>query len=242
MLHGPDEESSEHAAPAASTTTTTPTAKEVAWNDQLEGIVSREGEKAACLNWLHNECEIKYSRLNTCIALPVIILSTLSGTFSVASASLFGESEEANAVIGFVTIGVGILSTIQGFFAWAKRQEAHRITALNYAKLHRYLTIELSLPRETRTPAKHLIKFVREQVDRLSEISPIVPNDIIGRFNTLFGDTTPDITKPAITNGLEPIEVYKFNAADAVTSPHYVALHVREPEPETATVTVSDHK
>jgi hypothetical protein len=185
--------------------------KNIEWNDQLEIIVSREGEKAACLNWLHNQCEVKYSRLNTFMALPVIVLSTLSGTFSVASPSLFGQSEIATSVIGFVTIGVGVLSTIQNFFAWAKRQEAHRISSLNYSKLHRYLTIELSLPRDTRTPAKHLIKFVREQVDRLSEISPIVPVDIIGKFNELFADTTPDITKPAITNGLEPIEVNKHS-------------------------------
>lgn len=185
--------------------------KNIEWNDQLESIVSREGEKAECLNWLHNECEMKYSRLNTCMALPVIVLSTISGTFSVASQSLFGESKEASATIGFVTIGVGILSTIQNFFGWAKRQEAHRMAASHYSKLHRYLTIELSLPRDTRTPAKHLIKFVREQTDRLSEVSPLVPKDIINKFNIYFGNSTPDITKPGITNGLEPIEVYKHS-------------------------------
>jgi hypothetical protein len=191
-------------------------AKNIEWNDQLESIVSREGERAECLNWLHNESEVKYSRLNTCMALPVIILSTLSGTFSVASDNLFGESKEAGATIGFVTIGVGILSTVQNFFGWAKRQEAHRMAASHYSKLHRYLTIELSLPRDTRTPAKHLIKFVREQMDRLSEVSPLVPKDIIAKFNRLFGTSTPDITKPGITNGLEPIEVYKHNCADEV--------------------------
>jgi hypothetical protein len=212
---------------ATSEPTRDPT-KPIEWNDQLESIVSREGERSQCLNWLHNESEIKYSRLNTLMALPVIILSTLSGTLSVASQGLFGQSEVASAVIGFTTIGVGILSTIQNFFAWAKRQESHRIAALHYGKLHRYLTIELALPRDTRTPAKHLIKFVREQSDRLAEVSPIVPAGIISDFNRLFGNSTPDITKPAITNGLEPIEVYKHNVCAAVAATTITIDHPRD--------------
>jgi hypothetical protein len=47
-------------------------------------------------------------------------------------------------------------------------------------------------------------------------VSPLVPKDIIDKFNTLFGNSTPDITKPGITNGLEPIEVYKHNCTDEV--------------------------
>ena len=181
----------------------------IEWNEQLEGIVSREGEKAQCYYWMHLRSEKKYARLNTMMALPVIVLSTLSGTLSVASPSLFGtDNKAASAGIGFGTIGVSILSTIQNFFAWAKRQEAHRMAALHYSKLYRYLSIELALPRDTRTPAKHLIKFVREQVDRLGEVSPIIPEDVVREFNRLFGATTPDITKPEITNGLEAIHVY----------------------------------
>jgi hypothetical protein len=183
--------------------------KKIEWNDQLEGIVSREGEKAQCYYWMHLQAEKKYARLNTLMALPVIVLSTLSGTLSVASPSLFGTNNSAaSAGIGFGTIGVSILSTIQNFFGWAKRQEGHRMAALHYSKLYRYLSIELALPRDTRTPAKHLIKFVREQVDRLGEVSPIIPDDVVGKFNHLFGATTPEITKPEITNGLEAIHVY----------------------------------
>ena len=56
--------------------------------------------------------------------------------------------------------------------------------------------------------AHDMLKVVREQLDRLQETSPQVPDTIIMSFKKMFGSTTPDLSKPEITNGLDPIEVY----------------------------------
>jgi hypothetical protein len=53
-----------------------------------------------------------------------------------------------------------------------------------------------------------MLKVIREQLERLAETSPQVPEDSIKAFNLKFEHSTPDISKPEITNGLDPIIVY----------------------------------
>jgi hypothetical protein len=178
------------------------------WNEQLERIMSNEGERALCYFWLHNHAQKTFSRLDTCIALPVIVLSTVAGTGSIASESLFKGSPVANVVIGSISLGVGILNTVSNYFGWAKRSEGHKIAAMTYSKLYKFIVIELSLPRKERMAAGDMLKIIREQTERLSETSPQVPDDAIKAFNKRFEDSTPDISKPEITNGLDPILVY----------------------------------
>jgi hypothetical protein len=185
---------------------------DIQWNSQLERIISEEGERALCFSWLHNQSQKRYSGLNTYITLPTIVMSTLAGTASIGSQTLFQNNADMSSyVVGAISISVGVLNTISSFFGWAKRSEGHRISALTYSKIHRFILIELSLPRKERMLAKDMLKSVRDQLDRLEETSPAIPDVIIDRFNYKFGNSTPNVSKPEITNGLDPISVFVEN-------------------------------
>ena len=180
----------------------------IEWNEAIETLIKEQGEKALAYTWLHTRCEKKYSHYNNYIALPVICLSTASGSASIAS-NQFGDSKYISLGIGALSILVGILSTINSYFSWAKRAENHRISALNYSKLYLFISIELSLPRDKRMNPRDFIKVIREQIERLGEISPPVADDIIGHFKHEFDGKYPNVSKPEITNGLIEIKVYK---------------------------------
>lgn len=180
----------------------------VHWNPQLERILASEGERALCFTWMHNRSEKRYSKFTTYIALPVIVLSTLNGFISAAGGSIVADPAALSVGVGIVSMGVGVLNTLTSYFAWAKRAEAHRMVALQYSKVHRSIMLELALPRDERIRANDMLKMVRDQLDRLHETSPQVPDVIIADFKKHFGDSTPDVSKPDITNGLDPIEVY----------------------------------
>jgi hypothetical protein len=184
----------------------------LAYNTHLEDLIASEGEKALAFQWLHDQSEKRYSQFNTYIALPVIVLSTLSGTASIGQRELFGDTPLSAVVIGLVSILVGILNTLASFFAWAKRAEGHRIAGITYSKLHRYISIELSLPREQRVPAKHFLKTIRESIDRLNETSPQIPQVVITGFQKRFDPVPADISIPDICNGLHKVEVHPVNA------------------------------
>ena len=180
----------------------------VSWNSQLEEIISDEGERSLCFTWLHSKSEKYYTNLHTYISIPVIILSTIAGAGSFGSESLFRNSQFANVTIGGISISVAALNTISGFFGWAKRSESHRMAARTYEKIYRFILVELALPRSERIAAKDMLKMVREQCDRLAEISPQVPDNIIKQFKKKFANTTPNVKKPEITNGLDPILIH----------------------------------
>jgi hypothetical protein len=60
-----------------------------------------------------------------------------------------------------------------------------------------------------------LLKYVKEQYDRLSEISPLIPPQIVTLFKTHFKDAT-DISKPDEVNGLEPISIFKESFSEKI--------------------------
>lgn len=191
---------------------------EINWNSQLERILSEEGERSLCYTWLHSNSEKYYSRLSTYITLPVIVMSTIAGAGSIGSQSLVteGNSGSINIILGTISLTVATLNTIASYFGWAKRSEAHRIASTTYAKTHRFIQIELALPRNERIEARDMLKIVRDQCDRLQETSPHIPDAVIKEFRTRFGETTPNVKKPEITNGLDPIIVY----SDKLSTPH----------------------
>jgi hypothetical protein len=182
---------------------------DVNWNPQLERVISDEGERCLCFSWLHSNSEKVFSRLNTYISLPVIMMSTLAGSASIGSQILFADTKIASIGIGVVSLTVGVLNTVSSFFGWAKRAESHRLSGITYQKVYRFILIELALPREERMAAKDMLKVVRDQCDRLQETSPQIPDTVIRTFKSRFGTTTPGVKKPEITNGLDPIEVYR---------------------------------
>ena len=174
------------------------------WTDSLEVLIKSQGEKALSLSWLHNRSEKRYSFLNNYLAIPAIVLSTITG---VGTAS-WGTEPGINFVMAGLSIFVSVISTLNSYFAFAKRAEAHRLTAVSYSKLYLQISIELALPRKKRMGVKDFLKTVSEQIQRLNEISPIVPDIVIADYNRRFVNEPATISRPEITNGLVDIKIY----------------------------------
>jgi hypothetical protein len=152
--------------------------------------------------------------------MPVIIGSGVIAFLNAGSSTMFDDPKISSIALGIGSLVVGILNTTGTYFGWAKRAEGHRISAIHYSKLYRFITVELSLPREERMKPSDFLKYVKDQYDRLQEISPLVPPSIINDFQKRFEKYT-DISKPEEANGLEKIEVYHeaVGLADVPSTP-----------------------
>jgi hypothetical protein len=187
--------------------------REIHWTTALEELVASEGEKCRGLAWLNNRAEMYYSYRANAISIPVIILSTLAGTASVGSSSLFsGQTEISSIVIGLVSITTGILQTISSYFNWARKAESHRVAFLQYSKLFSVVRVEMSLPRVERKDADQLLSLIREGMERLAETTPTPPPSIIDEFNKHFKDEDKTISRPSETNGLQKISIYRVSS------------------------------
>lgn len=190
----------------------------VNWHTSLEGYLAATGERAQCLAWCHKRAEELYSHRRTFIDLPVIILSGLTGFCSVGAQNIFGpnNTQVSSIILGGASLVVSVLNTVGTYFAWAKRAEGHRISSIQYSRLYRYLVVELNLPRNERRTPTVLLKDVKDQYDRLQEISPLLPPEIVNMFRKKF-DSYKEVSKPEETNGLEIVHVYPVDTHQVPT-------------------------
>ena len=202
----------------------------IRWTDKLEDYFVSTGEKAHCLGWVHKQAEALYSTRRTFIDLPVIVGSGVIAFLNAGSQSMFEDARISSIALGVGSLVVGILNTLGSYFGWAKRAEGHRISAIHYAKLYRFISVEMALPREERMSPHDLLKYVKDQYDRLAEISPLVPSAVIHQFQSRFKKYT-DIAKPEEANGLEKITVYKPSPAEeeAEATPGTVRVKIGPP-------------
>ena len=192
--------------------------KSIHWTEMLEEYFASTGEKAHCLSWCHKQAEQLYSNRKTWIDLPVIVISGVTGFLSAGSTSLFSNPTTSSVALGVASLFVSILNTAGSYYGWSKRAEGHRISAIHYARLYRFISVELSLPREERMAPNDFLKYVKDQYDRLQEISPLLPPEVIANFQKKFEKET-EISKPEEANGLEKITVFRgdenLNVSDA---------------------------
>jgi hypothetical protein len=193
-------------------------AKSIHWTEMLEEYFASTGEKAHCLSWCHKQSEAMYSNRKTWIDLPVIVISGVTGFLSAGSTTMFSDPATSSVALGVASLFVSVLNTAGSYYGWAKRAEGHRISAIHYARLYRFISVELSLPRDERLEPAQFLKYVKDQYDRLQEISPMLPPEVIDKFQKRFGNEK-EISKPEEANGLEKITVFRNDVDLNVSDP-----------------------
>jgi hypothetical protein len=212
----------------------------VSWTVILEEYFAQTGEKANGLAIMHKRAESVFTRRKTYIDLPVIIGSGVIAFLNAGSSSLFSDHQMAATSLGVGSLVVGILNTTGTYFGWAKRSEGHRMSAIHYAKLYRFINVEMRLPREERMQPGDFLKYVKDQYDRLAELSPLIPGSIAKDFNQQMAKYM-DISKPDETNGLNKIEIFVDSQHELGGAPSPLSLPPRIPSPK-QTVTIPTAK
>jgi len=203
----------------------------IEWTVLLEEYFSSSAEKSQCLSYLHKQAEALYSNRRNWIDLPVIIGSGIVGFLSAGSTSMFEDAKISSVALGVGSLCIGILNTMGTYYGFSKKSEGHRISAIQYAKLYRFLKIEMSLPRNQRMSPTDLLKKVKDDYDRLAEISYIVPNEVIEDFKKKFSnDKYADISLPEEANGLSKVVVFdekmaKSRSMEIMNSPIVMQLN-----------------
>lgn len=191
------------------------------WTLEHERILVEWADKAMCYRWLHSRSNIMYSSLNTWYTIPVIIISTVTGTANFAQERVpLSYQNYFVMVIGAFNILAGIITTIQQFLKITQLNEAHRVASIAWDKFYRNIKIELAKHPDERMNVTQMIKISKEEYDRLMETSPVIPDKIIKKFKMEFKDEgqdidddkpkiMPKIIKPEICDSLISTDVYR---------------------------------
>ena len=191
------------------------------WTREQEQLLAEWSEKASGYRWLHSRCEKNYRCRNYTFTIPVIILSTLTGTANFAMDSFVPEENKqmAMACVGGVNIFAGILSTLQNFLRYAELMEGHRLALVSWSKFGRDIAVELALEPKMRKPAFDFLTICRAEFDRLIEQSPSIDDAVTKNFKKVFKNTIKEgLRVPEICNGLHRVSVYEPSQDERVAS------------------------
>ena len=183
---------------------------EDSWNEYHEDVLRQWGEACACYRYMHHRSFLMYKKLSLRFNLPVIVLSTITGTANFAQSTLpLSIQPAAPSIIGGLNLIAGLIATIMQFLKVNELMENHRTSALGHGSLSRNIRLQLALPRNERK--KEGLKFVEEckaEYDRLLEQCPAVPKKILLNFHKEY-PLDSVFTKPEILN-VRPIPKLKL--------------------------------
>lgn len=203
------------------------------WSSEHEIILAEWADKAICYRWLHARSHTVFARANTWFTIPVIIMSTITGTANFAQ-DRFPEHIKPYATmsIGAINIFAGILTTIQQFLKVSELNEAHRVSSISWGKFYRNIKVELSKSPNERTNVGHFLKTSKEEYDRLMETSPSISEKIIRQFNITFktkmknSPNTITLKKPEICDIIESTQLSIYKSVETETKPNDTELSI----------------
>jgi len=124
-----------------------------------------------------------------------------------------------------ISIPVIILSTLTGAANFEK-SEANRVASIAWGKFQRLLAVEIAINPMDRIDAMDFLKFCRQDLDRLIEQSPQIPDDIIKEFEVVFKHI-PNLKVPDICHGIEHTRIFDSSKARLGKLAADAVLHLR---------------
>jgi hypothetical protein len=152
------------------------------WKKEEEVMLKGWADKALCYYWMHLQAHRKYRLRNALYTVPVIIISTITGTANFAQSNYGAYVQLATILIGSMNIIAGIITTIFQFLKISELNEGHRAASLSWCKFNEYIRIELQKNPLDRKPPKDLLSYCADQYTHLLEFSPLLTEDIIIKF------------------------------------------------------------
>lgn len=168
------------------------------WDASHEKVLIEWADKAQCFRWLHGKSFNNYRLKAMWFTIPVIIMSTITGTANFAQERFPADIKTiAVMIIGGINLFAGILTTISQYLKVNELLEAHRVAGISWSKFSRDIKMELAKdPRSMfgrksqRTPPLACLKKYKEEFDRLMEVSPSIDEKVVYLFMLTFDEDT----------------------------------------------------
>ena len=184
------------------------------WDDSVERLLQKYCDEAQTRESLHRSAFYAYKRLTTCFALPVIVLSALSGSMAFLSKG-YPEIE------GFIVTGtagvsilVSVISAVASYLQLGETKSKHETSQVAWQN-HNTIKHELALRRELRSEPADFLAGVKTSYDRLFEISPICNRSLLKTVRkSIEANASEAFQIPTYLNGFKHSRVYQQEEAE----------------------------
>jgi len=204
------------------------------WKEEEELLLKEWADKAQCYELLHHKSHIVYKRRHAFFVIPVIIISTVTGTANFAQDKISNESDKNIfvMVVGGFNIFAAIITTISQFLKISEMNEGHRVASYSWGKYYRHIRTELAKHPLDRINPTDMLSMAKEEYDRLLELSPMIPKQVISEFNKTFLKNNK-ISKPEICDIIIPTTVFNMTKQERLE----MVLKINPPPSQDESVT-----
>jgi hypothetical protein len=209
------------------------------WCTEHDKILVDWADKAMCYRWLHNRENERFSYKNMWFTIPVIIISTVTGTANFAQEHFPDQRSTVAMTIGSFNILAAIITTIAQFLKIAEVNESHRVASLSWDKFYRNVRLVVTKCPVERLAVDAQLKSIKEEFDRMMELSPPISSKVVAQFQATFKGHAEyaDIIKPDICGELRSTATFLYTPTAAATDlqdtfrADFRQVHNRSPEP-----------
>ena len=186
------------------------------WKEEEENILRELADKAQCYELMHSKSHDIYASKNTFFVIPVIIISTLTGTANFAQDRVPTKYQNIFVmVVGSFNILAAIITTIAQYLKIAELNESYRVGTLQWGKFYRNIKMELIKHPLDRMNPSTMLSMCKEEFDRLLEIYPNIPKKVIEEFKSKFNKNT-EISKPEICDVIEATTIFQMTKEERI--------------------------
>jgi hypothetical protein len=172
------------------------------WSKEVEELLQNLSEKANVWRLLHVKNHEIFKRRYYWFMIPIIILSSFTGSANLALGSISTEgshvSTNINLAIGSLGIIITLISTLNNVFSYQRRKDDHSRSAKDWYRIHRMIDIELSLHRSRRINVDTFFQLILQDIERVHDSQPNIREDVIKDFMRTYKNKKLTIDIPEI--------------------------------------------
>lgn len=180
------------------------------WHESIERLLQKYCDEAQVRESLHRKAYYFYKRSLSWFQLPIIILSAASGSVQFLSKSF--PKHESTIVTGTATLSiiVSIVSAIMTYLKLGENKSKNETSAGAWQGFYNTVSHQLNLARNLREDPQKFLADIKQQYDRLFEISPICNRGFILAVKKSVKKNAPDEFQiPCYLNGFQRTNVWR---------------------------------
>ena len=180
------------------------------WSPSLEQLLAKYCDESQVREALHRKAYYFYKKLLSWFQIPIIVGSALSGSLQFLSKSFPDIENHMVTGTASLSIMVSLLSAVMSYLKIGESMTKNEISLVEWQNFHNTLQHQLSLRRHDRLEPEEFMKWVKQQYDRLFEISPVCNQKFITQTKKKIRKSASEQFQiPNYLNGFEHAVIWK---------------------------------
>ena len=187
------------------------------WHRSNEVFFKQLGDESQLQAICHMNSHEYFSTRSRHYQLPIIILSVICGSGNFVSTS-FPENQDTIILgVGVLSIITSIISSVAQYLKLAEKSEAHRIASVSWEKFYNNIRFQLSKRKEERDEIQNYILSTTSEYQRLQEISPLLPKEIVSKFRSRSRKVVSHMNVPVALRDIKPTSWWNDDKNNLIT-------------------------